>query len=232
MNQLIWLLALFCGTAAAYESENAVPLAVGLAPGKTVLDKVAVRLEGRAVTVSATLANDRAATQRIGWYASTPQFSILGEGEEHLDKSFADVRATFNGQPRKAAVERPATLAVDYRALPRFALADVASSAFTQMVLQHCGDAGAVRRRISAAAGQQVLVERYDLPLPFVQMQDIQLDIVQPAANWLHARPLVALACGLDNAGLQATASGVVAGANEALSILVISVVAGAPDGQ
>lgn len=93
-------------TAGAYESENAVPLTLGLEAGAAVVEGLAIRLEGREVSVATTLTNGSAAAQKIGWYASTPHFSPLGEGEEHADKSFADIRARFNDQPRDPLVYR------------------------------------------------------------------------------------------------------------------------------
>lgn len=95
-----------CAGAAAYEDENAVPLKLGLEAGKAVVEQIAVRLDGREVSILATLRNGEARASQIGWYASTPQFTVLGEGEEHLDKSFSDVGASFNGRAMKPAVYR------------------------------------------------------------------------------------------------------------------------------
>ena len=275
-----------CLPGAAYESENAVPLTLGLEAGKVAVEKIAVRLDGREVTVSTTLKNGEGGARRIGWYASTPQFSVLGDGEEHLDKSFADIGARFNGQARKPTAyrrgyfmgrditaelakaglpplpdlqadqkklnrlalaqgmrpeqwqgyasyawneilpaNRSAQVEVRYRALPQFALVDLESALFTQTIQQHCGNPDAVRRRLLAVAGgaTQVMVERYDVPLVYLLQQDVQLEIVQPAANWQQAHPLVSLACGLDNAGQVANVSGTIGGANLALSVLVVS---------
>ena len=278
--------ATLCLPAAAYDSENAVPLTLGLEAGKVTVEKIAVKLNGREVTVSTTLRNGEAAARRIGWYASTPQFAVLGDGEEHLDKSFADIGARFNGQARKPAAYRrgyfmgrditaelakaglsplpdlqadqkkldrlaavqgmrpeqwqgyaayswteavpaqsSALVEVQYRALPQFALADLDSAVFAQTVQQHCGNPDAVRRRILAvdSGATQVMIERYDLPLAFLLQQDVQLEIVQPAANWQHAHPLATLVCGLANAGQSANVSGTVNNASLGLSVLVVS---------
>ncbi|USX14341.1 DUF4424 domain-containing protein [Oxalobacteraceae bacterium OTU3CAMAD1] len=91
---------------AAYESENAVPLTLGLEAGKAIVEQIAVKLDGREVSVLTTLRNDDARARQIGWYASTPQFILLGEGEEHLDKSFSDVGARFDGRAMTPAVYR------------------------------------------------------------------------------------------------------------------------------
>ncbi|MBP1205969.1 hypothetical protein JOD97_004031 [Duganella sp. 1411] len=92
--------------AAAYENENAVPLTLGLEAGQARVEQIAVKLDGREVSVLTTLRNDEARARPIGWYASTPQFGVLGEGEEHLDKSFSDVGARADGRALTPAVYR------------------------------------------------------------------------------------------------------------------------------
>lgn len=275
-----------CVNAVAYESENAVPLTLGLEAGKVSVEKITVKLNGRDVTVSTTLKNSDGAARRIGWYANTPQFGVLGDGEEHLDKSFADVGARFNGLSRKPVVYRrgyfmgrditqelakaglpplpdlqasqkkldrlaavqgmrpdqwqgyaayswtetmpantSAQIEMQYRALPQFALIDLDSALFAQTIQQHCGNPDTARRRLLAVAGgaTQVMMERYDLPLAYMLQQDVQLEIVQPPANWQHAHPLVSLVCGLDNASQSASVSGTISSANLGLSVLVLS---------
>lgn len=272
--------------AAGYEDENAVPLTLGLEVGKAVVERIAVRLDGRQVAILTTLRNGEARASQIGWYASTPHFGVLGEGEEHLDKSFSDVGASFNGRAMKPAVYRrgyfmgrditeelsraglaplpdlqadarklarlptvqglrfdqwqgyatyswtaavgphaSAAIEVRYRALPQFALTELDSEAFGQAVLQHCGNPDAVRRRVrqQAADSAQVMVERYEIPLSFMLMSDVQLTVAQPLANWQHLHPAVSLACGLANPGLTASVSGTVNNANLAMSVLVVS---------
>jgi hypothetical protein len=101
------LAALIVGAnAAAYENENAVPLTLGLEAGKTVVEQIAVSLDGREVSVLVTLRNEEARARQIGWYANTPQFGLLGDGEEHLDKSFSDVSAKVDGQAVTPATYR------------------------------------------------------------------------------------------------------------------------------
>lgn len=95
-----------CTPAISDEYENAVPLLLGLEAGTAEVRKIDIALDGREVTVLTVLENAEAKSRTVGWYASTPQFSIVGIGEEHLDKSFADVRATFNGKARRAVVHQ------------------------------------------------------------------------------------------------------------------------------
>lgn len=95
---------LTCLSGLAQENENAVPLVLGLESSDMSLDNISVRLDGRAVTVSTKLSNGSMRERHVGWYASTPQFSILGIGEEHQDKSFGDVTSAINGKPSKRRV--------------------------------------------------------------------------------------------------------------------------------
>lgn len=125
------------------------------------------------------------------------------------------------------AVRRSATIAVHYRALPAFALLDVNSAPFEQMVQQHCGDPVNVRRQIHATAADavQIVLERYDIPLQYLRLRDVDVSIVQPKRNWLQALPFLTLVCGLPNVAQAASPTGTVRDANAALSILVISAI-------
>jgi hypothetical protein len=281
--------ALVSASAGAYESEDAVPLSLGLEAGAAVVEGISIKLDGRRVNVLTTLQNSANNSQKIGWYASTPLFSLLGDGEEHADKSFADISARFNDQPRTPLVYQrgyfmgrditaklakvgltplpdvqsdakklarltrvqglrpeqwqgyaayswseslPAhsstSIAVTYRALPQFALVSLDSAAFTQAVQQHCGDPVAVRQRVTQAFGAvtEVMVERYELPVNYMRMSEVRVDLVQPQRNWLQVQPVVSLLCGLGNATLQASVSGSVTQANQMLSVLVVSALA------
>ena len=276
---------LCCAQAKAYESENAVPLDFGLEAGGALVQGLSIRLDGRDVSVSTSLANGGNTPQKIGWYASTPHFGVLGEGEEYADKSFADISARFNTQASRATVYRrgyfmgrditselaraglgplpdfqadtqrltvqglhpeqwqgyvayawhetlpgnaSATINLSYRALPWFALADLNSPAFNQIVQQHCANPEAVRQRVRQAAGTitEVMVERYEVPVSFMLMRDVPVEVVQPLRNWQQAQPVVSLVCGLNNDRLQASLAGTVANANQVLSVLVISALA------
>ena len=268
------------------ENEKAVPLLLGLESGGVELKQVELQLNGRQVTVISRLNNTDVVAHKIGWYASTPQFSILGTGEEHSDKSFSDVRASFNGKASKASVYQRgffmgrdisadltraglpllpnldfdarklarlapvntmrfdewqgyvsyawtemlaanaiAAIEVRYRALPAFALTEVDSEIFLRTVQQHCGDQVAVGRRIRAAAGmnKQVIVERYELPVTHLRMQDINVRISEPQTNWLGAHPVLSLVCGLENKNQLPNIEGTIQKADSVLSVLVIS---------
>lgn len=282
---LLALVAVFL-PAVAYEGENAVPLMLGLDAGKVKLENISIKLEGREVTVSTELINNQTNERRVGWYASTPQFGVLGDGEEHLNKSFADVRGKFNGRPRKPVVyhrgyfmgrditeelakaglgplpnllvdgrkmarvkvenrlslenwrgyaayawsakmpsNSSATFEFRYQALPEFSLNEIDSDLFSRAVLQHCGSPEEVRRRIRFVAGavSEVMVESYQLPVSFMLMRDVFLTIAQPSVNWQKARPILAMACGLQNTEQVASVSGTVTNSNLALSVLVVS---------
>ena len=89
------------GIASAYESENGVPLTITAAIWKVQVENVSIRLQGRDVTVSTVLYNDTKSPQSTAWYAYTPLFHQLGEGETHLDKTFSDLRVLVRGRPHK-----------------------------------------------------------------------------------------------------------------------------------
>lgn len=277
--------ALIAAPAIAYESENAIPLDFGLEASGAVEQGLSIKLDGRDVSIATRVTNNADTAQKIGWYANTPHFAVLGEGEEYADKSFADISARFNGQPDKATVYQrgyfmgrditselaraglgplpdfqadskrltvqglhpeqwqgyvayawhenllpgsSGNINVSYRALPFFALDSLDSAPFNQIVQQHCGDPEAVRQRLQQAAGAitEVMVERYEVPVSFMLMRDVPVEIVQPPRNWQQAQPVVSLVCGLSNPGLQASVSGTVANANLSLSVLVISALA------
>lgn len=95
-----------CGSAAAYESENAVPLTLAMEAGRAAIGRIAIRLSGRDVEIATTVSNPAASSMTVGFYAYTPQFSLLGEGEEHADKSFSSLSASIDSAPRAAAVTR------------------------------------------------------------------------------------------------------------------------------
>lgn len=273
----------------AQEDENAVPLLLGLEPGSVSVETISLAIDGRQVTVTTALTNPEKHAQRIGWYAYTPQFGVLGTGEEHLDKTFADVRSTVESMPSQALVYRrgfflgrditaelaraglPAlpdlnadvkklarlgkvaslrfdqwkgyvsyawtanvaaranvSIAVRYRALPEFALLDAEGDDFNNIVRQHCGDPAVVLRRIYSEDATpvqmaQVIYERYDIPVSYMRLRNVDVRITQPRANWLSARPLVTLACGLNNDEQRASVVGTIKNANAIISVLVIS---------
>jgi hypothetical protein len=96
------MLVIVSTSAWAQESENAVPLFLGLEPGSIIVETISLAIDGRQVTVSTKLTNPEKHGQTIGWYAYTPQFGVLGTGETYLDKTFADVRATLDRRPSPA----------------------------------------------------------------------------------------------------------------------------------
>lgn len=98
----IFLSGLLCsGIVSAYESENAVPLTVGAAALQVDVEGIEIRLRGRDVTLSTKLYNATKAPQIAAFYAYTPLFHQLGDGEDYLDKTFSDLRVTVRGQPKR-----------------------------------------------------------------------------------------------------------------------------------
>ncbi len=280
------LALLFHSAAGAYEVEDAVPLTLAAALGKLSVERLAIRLTGRSVEIETSVRNSEATSQAVGFYAFTSFFERLGDGEEHADKTFSDLRIAngsdklrrpasnqrgfFMGQditsalakagvgplPDKNVTEKALakvrlpfgmrsldwdgyvayswvdnvaprttrTSTVRYRALPHFGLDNISSNSFRQAVQQHCGDPAKIAREImkSNDGSEDVMVERYELPIKFMKMQDVSVTVDQPASNWLGAHPVATLMCGLPNAETKATLSGTV-NANMAISVLVIS---------
>ncbi|WEF35085.1 hypothetical protein [Pseudoduganella chitinolytica] len=120
---------------------------------------------------------------------------------------------------------------VRYRSRPRFALDMLDSARFTQQVMQFCGDPASVARQVVRAdpAASAVLVERHDIPLDYLALRPVSVSVTQPGSNWLGARPLATLACGLAQAG-GAAAAGTIDGPEQVFSVLVISTLA--PTGE
>ncbi|MBN3817848.1 hypothetical protein G3N57_15065 [Paraburkholderia sp. Se-20369] len=274
----------------AFEFEDAVPLTIGAMQRNARPSDVDVSLDGKTVTVSARLRNETHAVVKSGYYAVTPVFHRLGAGEENYDKSFSDLKVTFDGKaialvserrafflgkdvtndvraarldplpseesdPEKVARIRPqlgmqlsdgrdwegfvsyswvipvppdssGNLMIRYQALPQFSLEDVTGARFARLVGQHCGDVAQVTQRLHAmeAGSEQILVQRYVVPVSFMNRSPIKVSIAQPSPDWMGGQPVMSLACGFasrDGASLPAT--GTIDDSERALSILVIS---------
>lgn len=274
----------------AFEFEAAVPLTIGEMQTNSRPAQISVSLDGREIGISAKLSNDTNVSKRNGYYAYTPLFHRLGEGEEHYDKSFADFKVTVDGNPIVLAAERrayflgkdvtadvkavgldplpseandahtvarirlplgmrssdgrdwegfasyswlvpvgPATSAdmeIRYRALPQFSLENFDSLRLKRLVQQHCGDAERVTTKLRAMSdgADQLLVQRYNVPITFLDRSAVRVSIAQPDPDWMGARPLIALMCGLTQSeGASFPVAGVVDDSDTELSILVIS---------
>lgn len=274
----------------AFEFEDAVPLTIGGIQGNARPSDVEVSLDGKTVTVSARLSNETHALVKRGYYAYTPLFHRLGAGEENYDKSFSDLKVTFDGKAiplvtgRRAfflgkdvtgevraagldplpseesdlakvarikpqlgmklsdgrdwegfvsyswVVPVPAdstgVLTIRYQALPQFSLDEVTSARLSRLVEQHCGDVAQVTQRLQAmdAGSGQILVQRYVVPVSFMNRAPVKVSLSQPSPDWMGGRPLLSLTCGLtprDGASLPAT--GRIDDSDANLSILVIS---------
>ena len=273
-----------CEYAGAYEYEHGVPLTVSAELGEVAVERIAIRLEGREVEISTDLTNETAVRQNVAFYAATPLFSQWGAGEEHADKSFADLRVMVGQQPRKVSISRRAYFLgrditdallkaglgvlpdtstdarklarspslqgvkpglwqaivvqswtdsvppkasvshrVRYRVLPQFSLEKPGSDNVAQSVRQHCGDPDVVRQGLAADVkdASQVLVERYEIPVPFMTNHEVTVEVKQPKKNWLGAHPVVALVCGTPGRGTKL--AGKVDSPGQSLDVLIIS---------
>jgi hypothetical protein len=88
-----------CQPALGYEFENAVPLTLGMQLSETYISGVHIRLIGHDVDFAISLHNDSKLPQQVGFYAATPLFESLGEGEEYADKTFPGLKAFLDGTP-------------------------------------------------------------------------------------------------------------------------------------
>ncbi|WP_431479161.1 hypothetical protein [Massilia eburnea] len=91
--------ACFASTSFAYEFENGVPLTLGFQLGETTVKDVHIWLTGHDVEVAVSLENSTRQPQYAGFYAATPLFVYLGEGEENSDKTFAELKVFHDGKP-------------------------------------------------------------------------------------------------------------------------------------
>ena len=275
------------GSACAYESENGVPLTIAAAILKVQVENVSIRLQGRDVTVSTVLYNNAKSPEFAAFYAYTPLFHQLGDGENHRDKTFSDLRVLVRGRPKKterhvrayfmgrditarlvkagidpapsldlpytklnripkvqgvtpddwdasityawsdwiASGER-STHEIRYRDIPQFGPEEISSDRFSQRIRQYCGNPEQVRARIRQAYpdAQEVIVERHEFPLPSMAFDEVTLEARQTEANWLGGRPLISLACGIDNPDLLPDIKGVLGWADQTIHLMTISI--------
>lgn len=117
---------------------------------------------------------------------------------------------------------------ISYTALPQFSLEREGSEKFRQFISQHCGAAESLGTLIKSnhPGAEYVLMERYDIPLSFVDEKPVSIKVSQPETNWAGVHPVASLACGLESDHTASTSlSGQITVAPRgALSILVISV--------
>ncbi|WP_374586748.1 DUF4424 family protein [Pseudoduganella sp.] len=85
--------------ASAYEFENGVPLTLGMQQGAPYVHGVHIKLQGHEVDIAIALRNDTKQPQHAGFYAATPLFEYLGEGEEYADKTFPELKVLQDGKP-------------------------------------------------------------------------------------------------------------------------------------
>jgi hypothetical protein len=93
-------------------------------------------------------------------------------------------------------------------------------------VLQHCGNPDEIRQYLADLNlnTNALLVEKYELPVQLVKTLDISIEVKQPSKNWLGARPIISLMCGMsDRSGSRVNYSGVLSNVGRVTSVLVIS---------
>ena len=115
---------------------------------------------------------------------------------------------------------------LNYRALPQFAIEEIASANFSSKVAQHCGNPEEIRRQLSLLDSgiSYALVERYVIPVNLHNTQEINLKVTQPSVNWLRARPALILACGAKEIGKDKTLLvNDINNTDQPISVLVIS---------
>jgi hypothetical protein len=278
----------YAGPTSASDSESGVPLTISAENGQVSIERVTIRLNGRDVAIFTELNNETDRPQVVGFYAYTPLFNQLGEGEEYLDKSFADLRVSVQNRPKRinkihkayflgrditdsllklglnplpdlrAHTQKVMPLApiegvkptvwqgsviyswadrmtpgiktvqeVRYRDLPQFGLEDVESKRFSQRVQQHCGDPEAIRSKIKTINSytSQVLIERHEFIVPYMAFREVMMEVTQPDRNWLGARPVITLVCGIRNPSLSANISGLLDAADQSLQVMTVSIV-------
>lgn len=137
------------------------------------------------------------------------------------------------GWSSRLGPESTALQTIKYAALPRFGLENIDSDSFAQLAQQHCGSPDKLRDLIhQAAPGEtQVLAEVFEFPLPFIAVQDARLTIEKAVKKVPGGRRFATLACGFDGA-MTVPSNGVVRGATYSISVLVVSLLDGAPDEQ
>lgn len=284
------LIVLFINSAQAYEYESAVPLTIDAKQDTLGAGEASIRLDGNKVEVGVSFNNESDSSIKNGFYAYTPFFTQLGEGEENADKSFSDLKVSLNGKPVKLVTERRGfflgsditkalvkagldplpdgdanyekikkipdqsgfkfrdgrdwqgfvsyawsatigaksrdSMAISYKALPQFSLENISGERFSQIVQQHCGDTKLIVSQIKKIdpAIEDVLVEKYQLPVKFINRQKIHLTVSQPATDSLGGHPVISLVCGLERQeNSLLSASGVIEDLDGTLSILIIS---------
>lgn len=150
----------------------------------------------------------------------SPQFGIrLSDGQDW--QGFVSYSWTATVAPTATR-----TLNVRYKALPQFSLEDIASPRFSRLVQQHCGNNERIVRQINQAAPgtTSVVIQRYVIPVSYIDRSAFHLSVAQPAKNVLGAHPILALVCGLpDNQAATLPVSGTIQDIDSPLSILVIS---------
>jgi Domain of unknown function (DUF4424) len=273
-----------------YEFESAVPLTIDSKLDNQEISNISVHLNDNKVSISADIDNNLNFPFTDGFFAYTPIFKQLGDGEENYDKSFSDFNVSIDAKPVRLSVNHrafflgkditaeliaagidplpsqdndpekitkvppqfgitlkdgrdweglvtfswittvnPASKAkieIRYRAIPQFGVENIAEQRFSQLIREHCGDSERIIKQIIGAkpSAKTVLLERYAVPVLFINRKALTLTVSQAKTSPLGGHPLLALACGLTaGEGLRLPASGELKDVDGDLSILIVS---------
>ena len=118
------------------------------------------------------------------------------------------------------------TQVIRYRALPQFGRDELNSPRFERTISQHCGDVREVQKSLATQVPgiEYLMFDRYEIPITFLQSQEVRIDVTQFVKAGEAKRPLQALTCGtIDRKGEGANFTATLASPETTLSILVIS---------
>lgn len=85
----------------ANDSENSVPLTLSKQPSFLNITETSIELNGKKVLITSKIDNEDNQPIRYGFFAYTPFFNLLGEGDTYQDKTFSDIEVKLNGKTIK-----------------------------------------------------------------------------------------------------------------------------------
>lgn len=112
---------------------------------------------------------------------------------------------------------------IQYQALPEYGIENVNDENFSRRVIQHCGAPEEIKKFLNKnGKTEYVIFERYQIPINF-NFYAMSIEVLQPEKNWLGAKPVLSLVCGIsDKTGDDLNFRGS-ATVNNEVAILVIS---------
>lgn len=92
------IMLIISGEAPAYEEEDSVPLTIFAQGNNRNIKNTSITLNGREVEIKSEIHNPDNFSKRLGFIAHTPFFEQLGDGEDHIDKTFSDLTVALNAK--------------------------------------------------------------------------------------------------------------------------------------